>query len=107
MGAAKADAIRRLWNGFYSKNLNTTDAAALQLAIWRIEYDWDQNNHTAAALTALKNFDGMNGQGNFLTNGGTHGGAAAITEAQTLLENVFNRIAGYDIAAANVVALTS
>jgi len=39
MGATRADAISRLWNRYNTGSLNTVDAAALQLAIWRIEYD--------------------------------------------------------------------
>jgi hypothetical protein len=100
IGAAKADAIERLWNGFFSNTMSHTDAAAFQLAIWRIEYDW------AAGQTAasLENFRG----GNFRASGSANtSGAAAITEAQGLLANVFAGQGLYGIDASGLFALTS
>jgi len=107
MGSVKADAISRLWNGAYSNNMTNVQAAAFQLAIWRLEYDWTGGNATND-LVNLLNFDGTGtGHGNFRTNGGDLNGQAAIDLAETLLTNVFTANGAYGIKATGLVALTS
>jgi hypothetical protein len=94
MGTAKADAIGRLWNGFYSQSMSLPNAAAFQLAIWRIEYDWGSST--------LEDFT----TGNFRANSSNTDGNAAITQAQVLLGHVINNDYGYTVGAPNLVALT-
>ncbi len=55
MGTTKADAISRLWNGFYgtsqaqiASTTSLVNGAAFQLAIWTIEYDMDSTGRVSS-----------------------------------------------------------
>ena len=87
MGTTKADAISRLWNGFYGTSqaqiasnspASLLNGAAFQLAIWTIEYDMDSSGHVSntAFLSPTANFRASS------TN------AALVTLAENLLHDV-------------------
>jgi hypothetical protein len=89
MGTAKADAIRGLWAGYYNSiGTNATNAAAFQLAIWKIEYDWGSASYDNFAA------------GNFLAKDNT----AVTTLAKTLVDRV--KSGTYSTKATNLVALS-
>jgi hypothetical protein len=90
MGLTKGDAIARLWGAFYTDNMSNTNAAAFQLAIWKIEYDG-----VASTITDFSN-------GNFRASGPT----AVINEAIILVNNVVNNVYSESTVATNLVALT-
>jgi hypothetical protein len=91
MGLIKADAISRLWGGFYSNNLSANDAAAFQLAIWKIEYD--------GIASTISDFS----HGNFQASGPS----AVINQAILLVNNVVNNVYSESTAATDLVALTN
>jgi hypothetical protein len=75
MGTAKATTIENLWGTFYNSiGNNGTNAAAFQLAIWKIEYDWGSSSAT--------NFSA----GNFLAKGNS----AATNQATAWLTYLQN-----------------
>jgi hypothetical protein len=106
MGAGPADAITRLWHGFYGNSptaMNGTsatdlvNAAAFQLALWRLEYDW---NSYASGGYALTDFS----HGNFRATNPS----AVISLAQTLLSDVLSDTGNYGSSGGlQLVALTS
>jgi hypothetical protein len=91
MGLVKADAMSRLWGGFYSDTMTKNDAAAFQLAIWKIEYD--------GVASTIADFS----HGNFRASSST---AAVITTAIQLYNNVVTNVYDESVAASNLVALT-
>lgn len=81
MGQPKADALRLLWGSAYSSNFSNRDAAAFQLAIWRLEYDLGNPNITDFST------------GNFrasVNSSDVADSTYAIGKAQEFLTNVFN-----------------
>ena len=75
MGATKADKIAELWGAFDGPiGTDGTKAAAFQLAIWKIEYDWGDSN-----------FDNFSG-GNFRASNNS----AAVNQATTWLDAIYN-----------------
>jgi hypothetical protein len=71
MGTIKANAIEELWGQDYSSiATNSTNAAAFQLAIWKIEYDW-----------GTADFDSF-GAGNFQATGNS----AVLAQAKAWLD---------------------
>lgn len=97
MGTLKANAIRTLWGSAYSSNMSQIDAAAFQLAVWRLEYDWDGKK----TINQMKDFT----TGNFLANGANADGSAAVTAAQLLVTHVLDGT--FTTMETNLVALTS
>jgi hypothetical protein len=91
MGLIKADAISRLWGGFYTNHMSANDAAAFQLAIWKIEYD--------GIASTISDFS----HGNFRASGPS----GVINEAMLLYNNVVNNVYSESTAATNLMALTS
>jgi hypothetical protein len=91
MGLVKADAISRLWGGFYTDHMSANDAAAFQLAIWRIEYD--------GIGSTISDFS----HGNFRASGP----AAVINEAVTLFNDVVTGVFSESMAASGLIALSN
>jgi hypothetical protein len=91
MGSVKADALRRLWGGFYSDTMSKNDAAAFQLAIWKIEYD--------GIASTISDFS----HGNFRASSTT---SAVITTATQLYNNVVTNVYDESLAASNLIALS-
>jgi hypothetical protein len=60
MGTTKANEIAQLWSAYYASIGGNGDrAAAFQLAIWKIEYDWGDpyfDNFTSNPRTGAKNY---------------------------------------------------
>jgi hypothetical protein len=97
MGQLKPDAIRKLWAGAYSSTMTDTQAAAFQLAIWRLEYDFT-NTKTIAEMT---NFSA----GNFRANGANSDGTVAVSLAQSLITKVMDGT--FTQMEMNLIALSS
>jgi PEP-CTERM motif len=97
MGSLRADAIRKLWAGAYSSSMTQTQAAAFQLAIWRLEYDLNSNS-TIGSMTDFT-------QGNFRANGANTAGLTAVTDAKALIKSVMD--GSYTNLETDLVALTS
>lgn len=92
MGAAKANKIAQLWAADYGKiGSNGTDAAAFQLAIWKIEYDYN---------TAFTGNDWFT-SGNFRATANT----TATQLATTWLQGIWTN--NNAPAATNLIALDS
>jgi hypothetical protein len=97
MGSLKANAIRTLWGSAYSSNMSQINAAAFQLAIWRLEYDWT-GSKTISQMTDFTT-------GNFRANGANSDGSSAVTAAQSLITKVLNGT--FTTMETNLIALTS
>lgn len=82
MGSFKANAIRKLWAGAYSSNMSQVDAAAFQLAVWRLEYDLDSTK-TISQMTSFTS-------GNFRVLGNNSAGNSAVAAAQSLITKVMD-----------------
>jgi hypothetical protein len=90
MGPTKANKIAQLWGGFYDQiGTDGVKAAAFQLAIWKIEYDW---GHPYEANLATGNFQASSPNN------------AAVSQATTLLKDLETH--SYQTAP-NLSALTS
>ncbi len=102
MGTTKATEIEDLWSLDYGyianppagSNANQA-AAAFQLAIWKIEYDWGGSNYN--------NFS----QGNFLAAGESTDGDKAVTLAESWLYTLKNNVQPNFAPTADLIALTS
>lgn len=74
MGDAKATAIAQLWGNYYNSIVDGNTAAAFQLAIWKIEYDWGDKNYDTFSA------------GNFRASGNS----TATTDAEQWIQYVYN-----------------
>jgi hypothetical protein len=102
MGSDRADAIRRLFHGAYNDNLSLVDAAAFQLAIWRLEYDYD------GSMTAAQIKDFNSGNFRAVSYASTQGlSDQSIAQAQTWLEAVLLKSGDFATPDFGVVALTN
>lgn len=91
MGLTKANEIRDLWGAFHSSiGTDGVKAAAFQLDIWKIEYDWGD-----ASATDF-------GSGNFQANGN----AAATSQATTWLMALSNAQNNFTMAN-DLIAMTN
>jgi hypothetical protein len=104
MGAWKATEIEKLWGGFFNSVNSASltqaqrdiNAAAFQLDIWKIEYDWTSSSQT------LINSSGSSSPGNtFYANGNS----AVTTQANLWLAQLKQNPNAY--TAANLEALTN
>lgn len=113
MGMAPADAITRLWHGFYGNSPTAMngpssqalfDAAAFQLAVWRIEYDWN----SSSTLTALQDFTSGNFRANSTAKNPSNSSQTVVGFAQQLLADVFSDDGNYSSEGGlQLIALTS
>ncbi len=98
MGATKATEIEDLWTLDYGSIAHSSNpninAAAFQLAIWKIEYDWGDSNYD--------NFSA----GNFQASGASSDGSSAVTLAAKWLKTLYNTNPT-SVSAANLIALDS
>jgi hypothetical protein len=94
MGSYKADQIAALWGGYYNSLMSgnaNVNAAAFQLAIWKIEYDWTSTSQSTSFTS-----------GNFRASD-TNG---AVSLATTWLTSLKNNNAGF-VRAQGLIALDS
>jgi hypothetical protein len=77
--------------------MSQINAAAFQLAIWRLEYDWT-GSKTISQMTDFTT-------GNFRANGANSDGSSAVTAAQSLITKVLNGT--FTTMETNLIALTS
>ncbi len=83
MGNGKADKIRQLWYADYNSiGSDGVKAAAFQLAIWKIEYDWT-NSPIPSSLFSSGNFQASESDS-------PSGGTDAITQATTWLTSIWS-----------------
>ncbi len=83
MGIDKADKIRQLWYADYNSiGSDGVKAAAFQLAIWKIEYDWTSSSIPASLFTS----------GNFRASESdlSTGHSDAITQATSWLTSIWS-----------------
>jgi hypothetical protein len=92
MGAYKADQIAALWGGYYNSIMTGNagvNAAAFQLAIWKIEYDWTSSSQNTSFNSGA--FQATDAQG-------------AVALATTWLNNLKNNNTSF-VRAQGLIAL--